>query len=219
MLRRVLVSLVALSLVAAGAAVAAVGQAGASTLRYSHVWSPPLNLASNYRPCCTSAAGFTTLPFTMNVTGSQEAVLTVVMHTNWVDTKARTYTPNIIQQGRYVKPIEIKISIHSGRAPADHRAQCRIEGAGGGVVNAQGPKGLDVADGFWHTITCIKFPDGAGGTAVRVVVDGIAGPVFHSRVPIGNVISTAPVDLGGQGPVANKDSIDGQYLSVSYTVS
>jgi hypothetical protein len=213
------VSLVVLSLVAAGAMAGAFGQAGASTVRYSHVWSPPLDLASNYRSCCPSSAGFTTLPFTMNVTGAQEAVLTVVMHTNWVDTKARTYTPNIIQQGRYVKPIEIKISIHSGLYPGDHRAQCRIEGAGGGVVNAQGPKGLDVANGFWHTITCIKYPDASGGTNVQVIVDGVAGPVFHSRVPIGNVISTAPVDLGGQGPVANKDSIDGQYSSVSYTVS
>ena len=183
------------------------------------MWSPPLNLPSNYRPCCPSQAGFTTLPFTMNVTGSQEAILTVRMRTNWVDTKARTATPNIIQQGRYVRHPEIKISIHSGRLPGDHHAECRISGAGSGVVNAQGPKGLDVADGGWHTITCVKYPDGSTGTNVRVIVDGVAGPVFHTSNPIGNMISNDPVDLGGQGRIANKDSIDGQYSSVSYTVS
>jgi len=219
MVKRLVFSLVGLTMVAAAAAWGAYGQAGASTVRYSRTWSPPLNLASNYRPCCKSSARFTTLPFTMNVAGNEEAVLTVKMHTNWVDTKALTYTPNIIQQGRYVKPIEFKISIHSGRRPADHRAQCRVAGAGGTVTNAQGPAGVDVADGYWHTITCIKFRDGSHGTDVQVIVDGRAGPLTRSRTPIGNVISNDPVDLGGQGPVANKDSIDGQYLFVSYTVS
>ena len=219
MLKRVLLSFAALSMVAAVAAAAGFAQAGASTLRYSHVWSPPLNLPSNYRPCCPSAAGFTTLPFTMNVTGAQEAILTVRMHTNWVDTKALSATPNLIQQGRYVKPVEIKVSIHSGRAPGDHRAQCRIAGSGGGVVNAQGPRAVDIADGRWHTVTCVKYPDTSKGTNVQVIVDGIAGPMTHTATPIGNVISTAPVDLGGQGPVANLDSIDGQFSSVSYTVN
>jgi len=219
MLKRTLLSFVVLALVASGAAWAASGQAGASTVRYSRTWSLPLNLPSNYRPCCKSPAGFKTLPFTMNVKGNQEAVLTVRMHTNWVDTKALSFTPNIIQQGRYVKPIEIKISIHSGRRPADHRAQCRIAGTGGTVANAQGPAGVDVADGHWHTITCIKFRDGSHGTDVQVIVDGRAGPLTRSRTPIGNVIDKEPVDLGGQGPVANKDSIDGQYSYVGYTVS
>jgi hypothetical protein len=219
MVKRLVFSLVGLTMVAVAATWGAYGQAGASTVRYSRTWSPPLNLASNYRPCCKSSAGFTTLPFTMNVKGTQEAVLTVLMHTNWVDTKALTYTPNIIQQGRYVKQTEIKISIHSGPNPSDHRAQCRITGAGGKVANAQGPAGVDVADGFWHKITCTKFADGSNGTDVQVVVDGVAGPMTHSRTPIGDVISNAAVDLGGQGPVANKDSIDGRYSFVSYTVS
>ena len=219
MLKRVLVSLVVLGVVAAGAAWAAFGQAGASTVRYSRTWSPPLNLPSNYRPCCKSPAGFRTLPFTMNVKGDQEAVLTVRMRTNWVDTKALSYTPNIIQQGRYVQSVEIKISIHSGRRPADHRAECRIAGAGATVESAQGPAGVDVADGHWHTITCVKFRDGAHGTDVQVIVDGRAGPLTGSRTPIGNVVNNDPVDLGGQGPVANKDSIDGEYMFVSYSVS
>jgi len=194
--------------------------ASASTLtvRYSRTWSPALNEPSNYRPCCASKAAFTTLPFTMNVKGSQEAVLTVRMRTNWVDYKALSYTPNIIQQGRYVHPTEIKISVHSGPYPGDHRAQCRIAGAGA-VVNAQGPHGLDIADGNWHTITCTKYADAGGGTDVQVIVDGVAGPMFHSSKPIGNVIDSDAVDLGGQGPIANKDSINGQFSFVSYSVS
>ena len=156
MLKRVLVSLAALSLVAAGAAVQGVGSAGASTVRYTHTWSPPLNLPSNDQPCCPSTAGFTTLPFTMNVTASQGFNLAVRMRTNWKDTKAVGGTPNIIQQGRVAHPIEIKISIHSGPLPKDHHAQCRIEGSNGVIVNAQGPKSIDIADGSWHTIICVK---------------------------------------------------------------
>ncbi len=187
-------------------------------VRYSHTWSPPFNEPSNYRPCCPSKAVFTTLPFSMNVYGNQEAVLTVRMRTNWIDIKALDHTPNIIQQGRYVQATETKISIHSGPKPMDHHAQCRIAGSSGGVINAQGPKSIDVADGNWHTITCIKFPDTTAGSSVQVIVDGVAGPVFHISHLIGNMINTGAVDLGGQGPTANKDSIDGRYISVSYSV-
>jgi hypothetical protein len=75
-----------------------------------------------------------------------------------------------------------------------------------------------VANGNWHTIVCVKSADGPSCTTVQVIVDGIAGPIFHSA-PMGNVISNDPVDLGGQGPKATKDSIDGQYTLVSYVVS
>ena len=46
----------------------------------------------------------------------------------------------------------------------------------------------------------------------------MAGPMFHTSRPIGNVMDSDPVDLGGQGPTANKDSIDGQFTFVSYSV-
>jgi hypothetical protein len=215
---RLLRSLAGLTLVATMGVVGAMWPAAASSVRYTHTWSPPLNLASNYQPCCPSTAGFTTLPFTMNVTASQGFNLAVRMRTNWKDTKAVGGTPNIIQQGRVAHPIEIKISIHSGPLPKDHHAQCRVEGSNGVIVNAQGPKSIDIADGGWHTIICVKSADSASGTDVQVFVDGVAGPVFHSA-RIGSVISNDPVDLGGQGPKANKDSIDGQYQSVTYTVA
>ena len=86
------------------------------------------------------------------------------------------------------------------------------------MADAQGPSGVAGADGRWHTITCIKYSDGANGTTVAVIVDGVAGPVFHITRPIGNMINNGAVDLGGQGPTANQDSIDGEYQSVSYRV-
>lgn len=187
-------------------------------LRYGEVWSPPLDLPSNYQPCCPSAAAFATLPFTMDVGAAREAILTVRMRTNWADSKALDHTPNIIQQGRFVASVELKISIHSGPLPGDHHAQCRIAGLGGGVIDAQGPKSIDIADGRWHTITCIKYRDGVAGSSAQVLVDAVAGPLYTSGTPVGNVIGTGGVDLGGQGTVANKDSIDGEYASVSYTV-
>ncbi len=219
MVKRVVMSLMALSLVGATVAWASVGTGVSSTVRYSHTWSPPLNLASNYRPCCPSTAGFTTLPFTMSVSGSQGFNLGVRMRTNWVDTKAVGGSPNIIQQGRSTKPSLIKISIHSGLRPGAHHAQCRIT-ANGVTVNAAGPKSIDVADGNSHYIVCVKFPDTASGTNVQVYVDGVAGAIFHTSSRIGNIVFTNDaVDLGGQGPTANKDSIDGSYEFVVFTVA
>ena len=218
MLRRLIASLLVLVLGVALAVWAAGGTATASTIRYSHTWSPPLNLASNYRPCCPSTAGFTTLPFTMAVSGSQNFSLAVRIKTNWVDTKAVGGTPNIIQQGRVAHPTEIKISIHSGVQPGAHHAQCRVA-ANGVIVNAAGPKSIDVADGKWHTIVCVKSKDTTSGTNILVYVDGVAGAVFHTNTPIGNMsFGSDAVDLGGQSAKANRDSIDGQYQSVSFSV-
>jgi hypothetical protein len=218
MSRRILLSLLSLSLVTAAALFGVLGPAGAaSTVRYDRTWSPPLNLPSNYRPCCPSKATFKVLPFSMNVKGSQQAQLTVRVKTNWVDSKAISHTPNIIQQGRYVMPIEFKIQIGKGHHAADHRAQCRVAGSTG-VVIALGPK-IDVANGQWHTIECVKYTDGASSTAVLVIVDGVSGATAHSPTRIGDVISSQPVDLGGQGSTANGDSLDGRVSLVKYVVS
>ena len=219
MVRRLIASLLVLVLGVALAVWAVGGSAAASTVRYSHTWSPPLNLPSNYQPCCPSTAGFTTLPFTMSVSGAQAFNLGVRIQTNWIDTKAVGGTPNIIQQGRSTKPTLIKISIHSGVKPGAHHAQCLIK-ANGVSVNAAGPKSIDVADGKVHYIVCVKFPDTATGTDVRVYVDGVAGAIFHTSTQIGNIVFTNDaVDLGGQGPTANKDSIDGRYQYVVFTVA
>jgi len=64
----------------------------------------------------------------------------------------------------------------------------------------------------------VKLADTASGTDVRVYVDGVAGALYHSA-RIGSIISSSPVDLGGRGPKADKDSIDGRYQSVLFTVA
>ena len=65
---------------------------------------------------------------------------------------------------------------------------------------------------------CVKFPDTATGTDVRVYVDGVAGAIFHTSTRIGNIVFTNDaVDLGGQSATANKDSIDGRYGYVVFT--
>ena len=175
MSRRILVSLVTLSLVAAAAALGGLASAGASTVRYNHTWSPPLNLPSNYRPCCPSTAGFTTLPFSMNVTASQGFNLEVRMRTNWVDSKAVGAHAEHHPAGQSRQTRRDQDLDHSGPLAKDHHAQCRIEGSKGVIVNAQGPKSIDVADGNWHTILCVKSADSASGTNVRVYVDGLGG--------------------------------------------
>ena len=57
MIKRASLSVVGLSIVAVVAAFGVLGSASASTVRYSHTWSPSLNLPSNYQPCCPSTAG------------------------------------------------------------------------------------------------------------------------------------------------------------------
>jgi hypothetical protein len=219
MVRRVAMSLVALSLVAAGVAWAGAGTAMSSVVRYSHTWSPPLNLPSSYRSCCTSTAAWTTLPFTMSVSGTQGFNLGVRLRTNWVDTKAVGDTPNIIQQGRFDKATLVKLSIHSGAKPGAHHAQCVIRANGVSVI-APGPKNIDVADGRWHYIICVKFGDTASGTNVRVYVDGVAGELVHTSRRIGNIVfSNDAVDLGGRSSTASRDSIDGRYEYVVFTVA
>ena len=50
--------------------------------------------------------------------------------------------------------------------------------------------------------------------------EGVIGPTFHTSKPLGNFVFTNDaVDLGGQSAKANKDSIDGQYEYVVFTVA
>jgi hypothetical protein len=217
MRKTVLRSALVLLSVSAVAIAGVIIPAGASTVIYNAKWPGGLDLSSHFQSCCRSKAVIKVLPTSLDVHGNQKAKLTVRLATNWVDTKAVGDTPNIIQQGLFANAVEYKIQIRRGPRPADHRAQCRIAGTTGSVV-ANGPN-IDVADGAFHTITCVKFADGATRTNVQVTVDGVAGPLVHSRTPIGNMISRAPVNLGGRSTRASSDSLDGRVLSVRYVLS
>jgi hypothetical protein len=217
MRRTVIRSALVLLAVSAVAAAAVIIPAGASNVVYNVRWPGGINLHSNYRECCPSKAVIKVLPTTLNVHGNQKARLTVRMATNWVDTKAVRDTPNIIQQGLYADAVEYKIQIRRGPTASSHKAQCRIKGTTGSVI-ANGPA-IDVADGAFHTITCVKYADGAHRTRVQVTVDGVAGPAVHSRTRIGNMISDAAVKLGGRSTTASSDSLDGRVSWVYYALS
>jgi hypothetical protein len=181
--------------------------AGASHVGWSKSWTPPLALLSNYRPCCRSKAGFKTLSESFRALGSQTMKVTVTVRTRWVDTKARLDSPNIVQEGLYESADQVKLQIRQGSAPSSHRAECRVKGVTGSVM-ATGPA-IDVANGQWHTITCVKSPDGHHRTKVVVIVDGVAGRAYYSHTPIGKVAPPGKVDLGGRSAVASSDSLDG----------
>lgn len=217
MTRRIAASLLTLCVVAAAVLLGAMAPSQAATVRYSHTWRPPLNLSSSYQACCRTKARYAVLPTTLKVGAARQASLRVVLQTSWVDVKAVADSPNVIQQGLYADGAQFKIQIRHGTNPAAHVAQCRVQGATGSVM-AKGPR-IDVADGRWHDVTCVKSPDSATGTDVVVVVDGVAGPVAHSSSPIGAVATHGPVDLGGRSATASSDSLDGRVSLVSYTVA
>ncbi len=179
---------------------------------WSRSFSPSLALLVHGK-----VAGFVSLPLSMSAAGSQKATATAAFRTSWVDVKALKDGPNIAQQGLSIHPPQFKLQIAHGPRPSDHRGNCHIEGATGHVL-AAGPN-IDVADGRWHTITCIKFPDTAKGTEVVVIVDGVAGTPKWSRTPIGNIRPVGGVRLGGRSSVASTDSLDGWIKRVSFTLS
>jgi hypothetical protein len=178
---------------------------------WSKDWSTAVDLPVN-----GSTAGFMTLPLSMAVGGSQKATASATFRTNWVDVRARTDGPNIAQQGLSTEPAQFKLQIMHGPAPADHRGNCHIRGTTGHVL-AFGPS-IDVADGAWHTITCIKYPDSATGTKVVVIVDGVPGQARWSKQPIGRVDPKGLVRLGGRSAKASTDSLDGSIRSLSFRI-
>lgn len=213
----VLTALVAL--VVGGLIGLALPASAAATVVYQHSWSPPLALTSNYKACCKTSAGVAVPPTSLNVYGSQASTLTVTMRTRWVDWKARHDSPNIVQQGRWATPPLIKMEIGQGAKPAAHRAVCMFVAANGRRLTAVGPP-IDIADGAWHTVTCQKSHDTATATAARADVDGVMGTTVLIRGnPLGNLISGAPVTLGGRTSVASSDSLDGNVSRMSYVVS
>ena len=187
------------------------GFAAAATA-WSKSWSPPLALL-----VAGNTARYRSLPLSMATRGSQTATARATFRTNWVDVRALRDGPNIAQQGLSIHPPQFKLQIAHGPRPSDHRGNCHIEGATGHVL-ALGPR-IDVADGRWHTITCIKYPDTASGTKVVVIVDGIAGKPKWSHTPIGRINPIGPVRLGGRSTLASTDSLDGWISKVAFTLA
>jgi len=197
-----------------------VPSAGASTkvavnhLMWSKGFSPALALLSNYTRTRTSTAGFLALPLSYHTLAGQQATATATFRTRWVDVKALLDGPNISQQGLSIQPSQFKLQIMHGATPASHRGNCHIQGTTGHEL-AFGPN-IDVADGRWHTITCIKFPDTRSSTEVLVIVDGVQGKPGWSSTPIGNIEPTGMLRLGGRSTLASSDSLDGWISSLQF---
>ena len=178
---------------------------------WSRSWSPALALLIK----SSTKVGFTSLSLSMHAGAHQKAVATARFKTDWVDVRALKDGPNVVQQGLSTQPSQYKLQIMHGPNPADHRANCHIVGTTGHIL-AFGPH-IDVADGRWHTITCVKYADTSRGTKVVVYVDGVAGPAKWSRTPIGNVLPTGLVRLGGRSSKTSTDSLDGWISKVTFT--
>jgi len=176
---------------------------------WGYAWNPPLDLTVH-----GSTANFVSLPQSMASLAGQKATSSATFRTNWVDVKALKDGPNIAQQGLSTQPSQFKLQIAHGPNPTDHRGDCHVAGATGHIL-AYGPR-IDVADGQWHTITCIKYADTATRTEVIVVVDGVAGAPQWSSRPIGDVKPVGAVRLGGRSAQASTDSLDGWLSALSF---
>jgi len=169
---------------------------------WSRTWSPPMSLLVQ-----GSTEQYKSVSSGFDAGAQQKATLTVRFRTDWDDTRATTDSPNVVQQGLYGEASQVKVQIQHGSTPGSHRAQCRLAGTTGSVL-ATGPA-IDVADGAWHTVRCVKSADGASQTKVVVIVDGQAGAASYSPTPIGNVQPGGAVRLGGRSSTASTDSLDG----------
>jgi hypothetical protein len=179
---------------------------------WSRTWSPPLALLVH-----GTTAGYLALPLSMATLGSQKATATATFRTNWVDSRALKDGPNIAQHGLSSEPAQFKLQIAHGSLPSSHRGDCHLQGTTGHVL-AYGPA-IDVADGKWHSITCVKYPDTASGTQVVVFVDGIAGKPKWSHTPIGAIRPAGLLRLGGRSALASTDSLDGWISKVAFTLA
>jgi hypothetical protein len=67
-------------------------------------------------------------------------------------------------------------------------AFCQFQDAAGKTASVRGTRNL--ADGAWHTITCVKT-----STAIQVIVDGSARSV---AVKLGSISNSKPVTIGAK---------------------
>ena len=168
-----------------------------------------LRIVGSYAPIVTLPVG------AISATSSQTGTLSISMRTDWVHTRATKDSPNIVQAGLYNDANQWKLQIKKTWSHT-HPAQCRVKGSAGAVM-ADGPA-IDVADGAWHRIDCVKSADQGSTTTVQVFVDGVGGKVYQvSR--IGNVQPTRVPTIGGKTTQPSGDSLDGWVDAFSMVTS
>jgi hypothetical protein len=93
-----------------------------------------------------------------------------------------------IRKGAASKPGgQYKLELYSNSTRTRAQAQCTFRGTSG---HAQLRTGPNVADGYWHKITCAKT-----GTSIRLIVDGVP---YTKRARVGSVSNAEPLVLGAK---------------------
>jgi hypothetical protein len=115
---------------------------------------------------------------------------------------------NVVQKGYSVGGVsQFKLQV-------DHRQghpSCVITGNRSRIYRAE-PR-LDVADGTWHDLTCIR-----SSARLTTVVDGVARAWV--ALPVGLSIANAePLRVGGKGPGRGNDQFAGEIDNVFLTIS
>jgi hypothetical protein len=198
-----------------------------------------------------SATSPTTTSPVIGGSAAETAVLGVVWKTNITyGADALQDTPNIVQQGNAASTSQMKIQVGDEKtAPyrpvtdfGDRWAECRIQGTNSfGLAYGGDPilgNGVNIVDGSWHSILCIKNPDTVSHGSITMIVDGNPWTT-QTASPLGDVnietdVSTGfgaggyqylPTLCGREGNAAgtniptNQDSCNGQYDGLVFSRS
>jgi Concanavalin A-like lectin/glucanases superfamily len=117
--------------------------------------------------------------------GRHDFRFTVSLRLNTVP-RVGDYDP--IRKGAASKPGgQYKLELYSNPTRTGAQAQCAFRGTSGYEQLRTGP---NVADGYWHKITCAKT-----GTSIRLIVDSVP---YTKRARIGSVSNAEPLVLGAK---------------------
>jgi hypothetical protein len=117
--------------------------------------------------------------------GRRDFRFTVSLRLNTVPTVG-DYDP--IRKGAASKPGgQYKLELFSDTTRTAAQAMCTFRGTSGSAELKGGP---NVADGYWHMITCAKT-----GTSIRLIVDSVP---YTKRARIGSVSNAEPLVLGAK---------------------
>lgn len=96
---------------------------------------------------------------------------------------------DLVRKGlSFTKGGEFKMEIYPSASYATGPAYCLFKDAAGKVASIRDTRNL--ADGKWHTISCVKT-----STSVKVIVDGVTRSTSAS---LGSISNTAPVTVGAK---------------------
>lgn len=97
-----------------------------------------------------------------------------------------------------------KLELRPSSTGLTEKARCYFHGTSG-IVSIYGPK--NIADGAWHTITCVK-----SGSAVAIIQDGVTRTKAGT---VGAISNSAPVTIGAKA--LNDDRYQGLVDEVSFS--